>query len=74
MKNQHCIDTIVPSSASVSFGLPPWIVAGLSRLARWLEVRRQRQHLASLDDRMLRDIGLSRVDVLIESEKPFWRL
>jgi len=37
------------------------------------ELSRQRRHLARLDDHLLRDIGLSRRDVSMESEKPFWR-
>lgn len=32
-----------------------------------------RRHLAGLDDRALRDIGLSRADVVRETDKPFWR-
>ncbi|MDG4553204.1 MAG: DUF1127 domain-containing protein [Candidatus Competibacter sp.] len=43
----------------------------------WLHDRhavyRQRRELLALDDRMLKDIGLSRVDALRESGKPFWR-
>jgi uncharacterized protein YjiS (DUF1127 family) len=35
--------------------------------------QRQRHDLAQLDDRMLRDIGLSRVDAEREAGKPFWR-
>ena len=35
--------------------------------------RRQRQALARLDDRMLRDIGLTAADVEAEMTKPFWR-
>jgi hypothetical protein len=31
----------------------------------------QRRSLSTLDDRMLRDIGLSRYDVEVESRKPF---
>lgn len=33
----------------------------------------QRRILASLDDRMLKDIGLGRGDVAEECAKPFWR-
>lgn len=33
-----------------------------------------RQRLADLDDRLLRDIGLEREDVMRELGKPFWRL
>jgi uncharacterized protein YjiS (DUF1127 family) len=35
--------------------------------------RRTRLQLQSLDDRMLKDIGVSRADVSAESSKPFWR-
>ena len=40
----------------------------------WQERARQRYRLAELDDRMLKDIGLSRADVTREVEKPFWML
>jgi len=39
----------------------------------WLERDCQRRALLKLDERMLRDIGLSRADVEREAEKPFWR-
>ena len=34
---------------------------------------RQRRALLALDDAFLKDIGLSRVDALVEGGKPFWR-
>jgi uncharacterized protein YjiS (DUF1127 family) len=40
----------------------------------WRERARQRRQLRSLGDHMLRDLGLTRADVLAESSKPFWRL
>jgi uncharacterized protein YjiS (DUF1127 family) len=40
----------------------------------WHERARQRRHLQSLSDHMLRDLGLTRADVLAEGSKPFWRL
>jgi uncharacterized protein YjiS (DUF1127 family) len=39
----------------------------------WHDRRRQRFALARLDDRMLRDIGLTVADVEAEITKPFWR-
>ncbi len=39
----------------------------------WQERARQRHHLESLSDHMLRDIGLTRADVLAEVTKPFWQ-
>ena len=52
--------------------IPP-IVAALRLIAQWIERVRQRQALAGLEDHMLRDIGITRVDVARECEKPFWR-
>ena len=43
------------------------------RLSTWLMRYRTRIQLAKLDDRMLGDIGISRVDALQESSKPFWK-
>ncbi len=39
----------------------------------WHRRSRDRAKLAMLDDRMLRDIGLTRCDVWREINKPFWR-
>lgn len=45
----------------------------LARLAVAYRRHRQRYDLAQLDDRMLRDMGISRLDVDREANKPFWR-
>ena len=42
-------------------------------LLLWQRRASERHALASLDDRMLRDLGLSRSEVVWESRKPFWR-
>lgn len=34
---------------------------------------RQRRHLAQMDDRLLRDIGIDRAQAMAEADKPFWR-
>jgi uncharacterized protein YjiS (DUF1127 family) len=39
----------------------------------WRERLRQRHELAQWSDRDLHDVGLSRSDIVYESEKPFWR-
>lgn len=39
----------------------------------WQERASQRRTLARLDDRLLRDMGLSRADVEHEVSKPFWQ-
>ena len=45
----------------------------LTRLAEWRERCEQRKHLAGMNERMLKDIGISRADAAREANKPFWR-
>jgi uncharacterized protein YjiS (DUF1127 family) len=45
---------------------------GCDLLLTWHERSRQRHELGLLNDYMLRDIGLSRADVLAEATKRFW--
>jgi uncharacterized protein YjiS (DUF1127 family) len=42
-------------------------------LREWRRRRNSRRELARLDERMLRDIGLTRVEAHHEINKPFWR-
>jgi uncharacterized protein YjiS (DUF1127 family) len=57
-----------------------WTALGLVNTARrvfdifclWRQRARSRAELAALDDRMLDDIGLTRIDVAREVNKPFW--
>jgi uncharacterized protein YjiS (DUF1127 family) len=81
-----CIDTfgeVRPLEAATV-----WIFRGALRVARWgdaamstmlarlIEWRwhaAQRDLLRSLDDRMLKDVGLSRADLEREFQKTFWR-
>ncbi|WP_256737466.1 DUF1127 domain-containing protein [Pseudomonas sp. dw_358] len=44
----------------------------LGHVLRWYELARQRRELAKLTESDLKDIGLSRADILEESERPFW--
>ena len=46
----------------------------LSNLAHALDVWRQRRALERLDDAALRDIGLTRADVMREARRPLWSL
>jgi len=43
------------------------------RVLTWHERARQRRQLECLSDHMLRDIGLTRADVLAEATKRFWQ-
>jgi uncharacterized protein YjiS (DUF1127 family) len=53
----------------------------LSRIARiaveratlWYSRARERRVLGELDERMLRDIGLTRSEAEVESERAFWQ-
>ena len=45
----------------------------VATLREWRQRSRERAQLAALDDRMLRDIGVTRCDVWREINKPFWR-
>jgi uncharacterized protein YjiS (DUF1127 family) len=42
------------------------------QLYRWWQLAEQRRRLAMLDDMALKDLGLSRADVIQESERSFW--
>jgi uncharacterized protein YjiS (DUF1127 family) len=45
----------------------------LATLREWRRRAHDRAELAKLDDRMLRDIGLTPTDAEFLSSKPFWR-
>jgi uncharacterized protein YjiS (DUF1127 family) len=42
-------------------------------LREWRRRSRSRVELATLEERMLRDIGVTRVEIWHEINKPFWR-
>jgi uncharacterized protein YjiS (DUF1127 family) len=75
---------MMPNTRPLS--LPPWPAAsrsprrlvGIARsvvalLIEWGRRERERDVLAALTARELRDIGITRVDAAREFEKPFWR-
>ncbi len=54
-------------------GLSQAAAAAFGWLLTWQERASQRHALDLLNDRMLKDIGLTRADVEWETRKPFWR-
>jgi uncharacterized protein YjiS (DUF1127 family) len=48
--------------------------AGAGLIRTWFQLHRQRRALAALDDRLLRDIGVTRPHAQREAGKPFFRL
>lgn len=72
-----------PPSDPITSGVVPrvginrWLtqfgpLAGFQLLANWTARARMRRELAQLDDRQLRDIGVSPIAVRREIIKPFW--
>ena len=61
-----------PRTRRTALALPQLALpAGLTRLADELRRRRQLASLASLDDRTLRDIGLTRAEIREAVSRPF---
>ncbi len=61
---------VAPETGSATYGL---LARVFDRLLLWQERAAQRQALASLDDRLLEDLGISRAEAVQEARKPFWR-
>jgi uncharacterized protein YjiS (DUF1127 family) len=52
--------------------LAAWTRRAIELVLGWQEVARQRRSLLELDDRLLKDIGITRADALREASRPFW--
>jgi uncharacterized protein YjiS (DUF1127 family) len=53
--------------------LSAFLSAARAALREWHRRQNGRLDLARFDERMLRDIGLTRIDAEYEINKPFWR-
>ena len=72
----NCTDTIAaPAAPSPSLlgRLSNGFGRMLAGILEWQERSEQRAHLAGMDERMRKDIGVTYADVLREADKPFWR-
>jgi uncharacterized protein YjiS (DUF1127 family) len=68
-------NAIPASLGSAGHVLPTSRLLQVVRLvAVWHERGRSRRALVELNDHMLKDIGITRLDALREASKPFWRL
>lgn len=61
------------SPADRPFDVRSRFAAGLAWLRDGYAVYHQRRALLGLNDAMLKDLGISRIDALQEGSKPFWR-
>lgn len=50
-----------------------WLAGIIASIARWRRRASERDALRRLSDHDLRDIGLTRSRIMMESVKPFWR-
>ncbi len=60
---------IVPARGRV----PSTLCQAIDVLLLWLQRQRERRQLGALSDHMLKDIGVSRADIDVETRKMFWR-
>ena len=72
MKGQKGSVTLFEVSGHGGFSVAAALLAGLRRIRRWRQLSRQRRQLAMLSDATLKDIGLSRADIEMETQRPFW--
>jgi uncharacterized protein YjiS (DUF1127 family) len=66
----------VISGTSVALGAiaAQCVLVVFQALFIWQQRAHDRHQLATLDDRMMADMGLSRADIDCEMRKPFWRI
>ncbi len=58
--------------AAVAGRIAGFVVKAFDHLIGWQERARERHLLMQLDERMLRDVGLTRSEAAREFSKPFW--
>ena len=63
----------LPGLAQLGAGLNSALPVLWETLVAWQERANQRGQLASLEGRLLKDMGISRAEAEREAAKPFWR-
>jgi uncharacterized protein YjiS (DUF1127 family) len=72
MNNLHLsAELVLPSSSAPAAG--PALARAWATVRGWAARARGRNELAEIDEHLLKDIGMTRSDVLMETRKPFWR-
>ncbi|MGH7003819.1 MAG: DUF1127 domain-containing protein [Alphaproteobacteria bacterium] len=64
----------VQAQHSATTRVTHWLSRSLTKIVEWQERAEQRVHLAGMDERMRKDIGISYADAVREADKPFWRV
>ena len=69
-----CTATVPSISLKGSLnGVGSLIVRMVDTVLDWQDRARESHRMAMMSDHLLRDIGVSRADLEMEYEKPFWR-
>ena len=64
--------TILNGIASADHRQPGVLAKAGQKIRRWHEMARQRRQLAHLDERTLRDLGISHIEARQEARRWFW--
>ena len=63
----------VPKKRSTPIPFMRLLVMGVTTVSNWFDRAHHRRDLMNLNDHILKDIGMTRWDILQEYEKPFWK-
>lgn len=64
--------TLSTRTSALSINTHPKTRSILNGLRDMIALSRQRRQLRALDDHMLADIGISRIEAVAEAQKPVW--
>ena len=64
---------VIEERQSLGASLVAFVMRSVAKVREWRERARSRQALLRIDDRMLRDLGISRAMADFKGSQPFWR-